>query len=137
MRALKADLKKCKRLLFKKISRINQNQNKQTEHNQHLSEEQNDAVNIQLKASTVRKRGMRWRLVDKRRALALYNKSPAAYRHESNVWKLPHRDTLLKHIKSIYEKVMLNNSKNNKSIKTLAEFRQEFVQYFYLLYKRR
>ena len=114
MRALKADLKKCKRLLFKKISRINQNQNKQTEHNQHLSEEQNDAVNIQLKASTVRKRGMGWRLVDKRQALALYNKSPAAYRHESNVWKLPHRDTLLKHIKSIYEKVMLNNSKNNK-----------------------
>lgn len=61
----------------------------------------------QNKANNVSAKGMRWTLKDKQQALNLYYISPAAYRMQSKLFHLPHKDTLLSPAKYVFQKVII------------------------------
>jgi hypothetical protein len=75
-----------------------------------LGKEQMDFFGSQCRASVLPKKSMRWSVTQKRNATALYLRSPSAYRLMSKKFRLPHKDTLLKAIRPIFQEVSINSS---------------------------
>jgi hypothetical protein len=55
--------------------------------------------------SSADKRGNRWTASDKKNAISIYLKSPAAYRVLAKKWCMPAKSTLLRPLRSLFRKV--------------------------------
>jgi len=72
---------------------------------QNISVQQRQFFSSQQKAALVSAKGMRWSPAVKLHALNVYFKSPAAYRVQAEMFRLPHKDTLLRPFRSIFLQV--------------------------------
>lgn len=77
-----------------------------------LTDDQREFVSNQGKANSVAKTGRRWPWRIKTLAMGYYLKSPAAYKEYRKLWKLPHKNTLLRIVRPIFQSVSIRTTIN-------------------------